>query len=477
MKKSILNIMLCAVVAMPFTACSTTDDQEDADAKKLAALTEIITEGMQNSEESIKLTARVNGVENEATRADEKPIIIDSDEEHKNAFVTPKDYDLGIMMLAKDIIYDETEKKYPEYRPYNYLNINWTSPKKGYEFKVDNATYTYISDDTWSVPLKNIIAKSVMATDGTHSVIELNPGPYEEAKKYYPLGAYHSYSFFGYGPRQDNVTYTEDSVEVVFPDYKGKYDIIYSEAKHSEKNAYSAKWFRMKDNRYDNGLGEARPVEMMFKHKLAMIQLKIKAGGLPSEEKNQKNRDYSKAYDTKVVSISIANTPKSLKLILANKKNSGTTGHLYPYVDDNSSETAPYEFNLQDYQCYPQPKNPSAKVGDNDNEPLTTDIGDCMMVPVLNAYNSKTKEYYSETYLLNITLEYPRDSKIYHSLQVPMRLPLKSESKLLEGYKYEVVLEIFAPEKANLNSSLKPWVEAKVVGEKPFVNNGIFSIH
>lgn len=460
MKKSILNIMLCTVVALPFAACSTTDDQEETDAKRLAALTEVVTEGMKDSEEMVSLTAKAETPQDADTRA-----AIESDPTTK-IFETTPDY-LGIMMLAQNIIL-ENINDYPEYQPYNSLKVNWLSPK------ADGKTVLF--DDTWSVPLRNTPAQALKIdddNDGTmdRTYIELRA---EAKSKYYPMGAYHNYWFYGYGPRQESflISAEGDEYSVLFNNLNGSQDVIYGKADpafNHVSEAYSARWFRYDDNRkWVGDESVAKPVNMSFVHKMAQIRFNIKAGGLPIDHTGDNiNKQYQPAYDTRIVSIEITNAPSSMQLILANnnKANASREGMFIP-VEGATRNKVYSVLNIGD-SYYPQPTNPAAVRGDADNIPLVTPIGNGLLVPALDDYNQNP-------YLMRIKVEYPKKSGIYHELKVPMRLPIESGSKLEAGKIYDVTLEIFAPEKININGTLEPWIESTT---QPFIGNGVFPIH
>lgn len=459
MKKSILNIMLCTVVALPFTACSTTEDQEDPEAKKLAALTEVVTDGMKDSEEMVSLTAKTETPQDAATRA-----AIESDPTTK-IFETTPDY-LGIMMLAQNVLL-ENINQYPEYQPYNALKVNWKSPK------ADGKTQLF--DDTWSVPLRNTKAQALKIDDdgdGTmdRTYIELNT---EAKNKYYPMGAYHNYWFYGYGPRQESFLISEegDEYSVLFNNLNGSQDVIYGKADPASNHAteaYSARWFRYMDNRKDVGTESvANPVNMSFVHKMAQIRFNIKAGGLPIDLTSDINKLYNPAYNTRIVSIQITNAPSSMQLILANNNKAMASREGMFIPAENSKRDRVYSVMHIGDSYYPQPTNPAAQRGDVDNIPLVTPIGDGLLVPALDNYNQNP-------YLMKIQLEYPKNSGIYHELKVPMRLPLEDGSKLEAGKIYDVTLEIFAPEQININGTLTPWIESTT---QPFIGNGVFPIH
>lgn len=452
MKKTILNMMLCSAAVLPFAACSSLEEDSE-DAKKLNALTEIVTEGMQNSPETIALTAQ-------SENSTETRAAIESDEKTK-AFETDKDY-LGVMMLAQSVLLNNLE--YPEYKPYNYLKVNWNEPTVDFEDAAGNKLYEF--NDTWSVPLKNVPAQALKTATGDKTFIELNV---PTKQKYYPMGAYHNYWFYGYGPRQESLEVSEegDEYSVIFGNLDGSQDVIYGkadDAKNHVSEAYSARWFRYEDNRTDD---VANPVNMSYVHKMAQIRFHIKAGGVAIDVNPEYNRNYEPAYNTRIVSISITNAPSAMQLILANntKKAAEREGLFVPY--EGSARNREYKvMNIGD-SYYPQPENPDAKKGDLDNKPKKTPIGDGLLVPPLDDYNSNP-------YLLKIQLEYPKKSGIYHELKVPMRLPLEKDAKIEAGKIYDVTLEIFAPEQINLNGTLEPWVQSTI---QPFIGGGLFPVH
>lgn len=258
-----------------------------------------------------------------------------------------------------------------------------------------------------------------------------------------------------------------DEFSVLFNNLDGSQDVIYGKAAPAYNHvseAYSARWFRYADNRTND---VSNPVNMSYEHKMMQIRFNIKAGGLPVDESDDINKLYEPAYNTRIVSIQIINAPQSMQLILANNNKAMASREGMFVPAEGAARDREYTvLNIGD-SFYPQPTNPAAQKGDADNIPAVTQAGEGLLLPVLDDYNNNP-------YLMRIVLEYPKNSGIKHELKVPMRLPIETGAKLEAGKIYDVILEIFAPEEINSNTTLEPWVESTT---QPFIGNGVFPVH
>lgn len=468
MKKAILKLALCAVAVAATTACSNELSQEEIMKDKL---NQMITDGMKPSTEGIQLTA-CNAAEETASRA---PIY--NNDNNTGKFFQTDGKTLGIMMLAKDICDDAIKNgAYEEYYYYNNLKVDWTSPK---------AKKQGDHDDTWSVYLNNVATKADYVKDGAGTIIgtKLNMGlAPTDPKTYYPMGAYHNYWFYGYHPRQENATgkevikYSEKQIYVEYNKISGKDDIIWGVGKPASDDinktyAYSAKYFRYAENR--NPVDDTPyPVTMKFEHKCMMVRMHITAGGTPIDLNiEDKDRNYDRAYNTKVQSITIENVPAKMKLIIADNGDETNSGKFEVVGEDRS-----HECKIAVNQA-PKPKaditNPeNVFPGTTIAKPDTTMVGE-FLLPVLSKEQMKKAPY-----MVKVVLTY---GGIQHSMLVPMRLPVSDsvdpDDYFQAGKMYDVVLKIYNPENINGNAELQQWVEATV---SPFVSpeaDGTFPIH
>lgn len=480
MKKSILNLALCIAALSQLASCSTSDEMSYTE-KREQAIKEMITEGMQSSEESITLMG--SQISEEESRAP----IYNNDDNTGKYFETEKST-IGIMMLAKKVC-DETieEGRWQEYEPYNNLKVDWTSPK--------NAQKPEFSD-IWSVYLDNVKAKADYIKDEDDKVIgtKLKMDLLSNDKRnFYPMGAYHNYWFYAYAPvrNSDKIVKKKDQVSVIFDDLNGTQDVIFG-TRYPEKTdphytyAYSAKYFRYDENR-DPVTNLPYPIELGFSHKQMMIRFHIVAGGTPIDDAMADvDRDYTGAYKVLVKSVSITNVPKAMQLILADNERPDLDGKFEPVYTNDQAKTYETKWYTMQVNKNPEPVYPDGYDADHrdkffedynteikgtaENVPAVIPVGE-MMVPVLP--NLKEKPY-----MISLTLNV---DGVDVSMLVPMRLTVGTDNTdpayFKEGHMYDVTLKIFRPENISLNATLEPWTEATV---SPFITDdgdGTFHIH
>lgn len=480
MKKAILNLALCAAIVAPMVSCSS----ESFEEKQENAMKELVSTGMQPSESGISLMG------SNVTGSDESRAPIYTNNNDKGKFFETKDYSLGIFMLAKNVCDQSiSDGTFSEYIPYNKLAVDWTSP-------VSPVSQAY--NDVWSVYLDNVRAKAEYikeeTTDPAHpdtigTKLVFNPADVDvtDSHRFYPMGAYHNYWFYGYAPH-NGATITKESSRVVatFSNLNGTQDVIYGRAKPDAADvnktyAYSAKYFRFAENR-DPITDEAKPVEVGFSHKMMMVRLKITAGGTPINTNiANTDRNYLNAYNTTVENISFTNVPAEMELVLANNLDNEEDGKFMP-----KSGTTRDRWYTLDVNKKPEPKYFGSYTADNrqqfldeyatnvlgteNNVPDTITAGN-LLLPVIKGLKE-------EPYMISLKLKYQNTSL---SMLVPMRLPVGvddyNDDYFKEGRIYDVVLKIFNPESINLNATLNPWIEATV---SPFAGEGgtnIFPIH
>lgn len=469
MKKSILNLALCAMAISTVTSC--TSDEMSNEEKRTETIAQMIVEGMKPGEEAVALSAYNSKsefvAEDNSTVVSEnnsRAAIMNNDDNTGKYFKTD-DYSIGLMMLAKkQCDQNIADGKYSEYAPYNDLKVDWTSPEN-----TQDPRYS----DTWSVYLDNVRTKADYIMSGTDVVgtsLKFHSADVDmtSSKRFYPTGAYHNYWFYAYAPHvaAADIKKTPTRVSAIFKNLNGKQDLIWGIGKPSitDKNstyAYSAKYFRFQENRdADN---QANPVTMAFEHKLMMVRFFITAGGTPIDEgMPETDRDYTKAYETTVENVQFTNVPAELELILADNEDSNNDGKLIT----TATRTAYYTLNVNKR---PEPTVPGAAVGSLDNKPKKTEVG-YLMLPVLDNLNV-------EPYTIKANLIY-EGTKL--EMLVPMRLPVsvdKYDSNYFQaGHIYDVILKIHAPEVIQNQATMSPWVEVSV-DKTPFINGGVFPIH
>ncbi|MBQ0073462.1 MAG: fimbrillin family protein [Prevotella sp.] len=460
MKKAILNLALCAVALAPVVSC--TNEEMTREEKQQAAITEMLTEGMKPSAENISLMGS-------NSTADESRAPIYTNDNDKGQFFETKDHSIGIFMLAKKVCDENiSDGKYSEYAPYKYLKVDWTSPKDA-----ENPQYS----DVWSVYLKNVRAKADYVKNAADEIVgtklNFHPGDLAptDSRRFYPMGAYHNYWFYGYAPfDKAEISAKPARMSALFKDLNGTQDVIYGIGKPDITDthatwAYSAKYFRFSENR-DPVTDVPDSVTMKFSHKMMMVRLKITAGGTPiNSTLPDVDRNYSGAYATTVEKINFTNVPSVMELILADNDDNTKDGTFLPA--EGATRTKVYSVNVN---TNPKPKYPNYEIGKDTNVPDTIEVG-TVLLPVITGLKENP-------YMISVSLKY---QGISLPMLVPMRLPVAvdeySNDYFKPGYIYDVVLKIYQPEDINLNATLKPWVESTT---SPFISpdgDGTFPIH
>ena len=471
MKKIIQKIAYCTVAVSLFTACAS-DDGFSAEEASNYVKEAMQTTGDEKDEILIGGSAGNTLTSKGAVESTENEL-----------FATSGSQYFGIFMLAKN-------KIAPDNGGENYLNIDWS----GNPVDVNGVS----TPNTWSVYMDNVQTEAYYAykdADGkvvpTGDVTQADRTRlywYDTKERYYPIGNYHKYSFYGYYPYfQDMSTGTEkptvtkeaDYVYVDFDKLDGTQDVIWGSAEPVEGTnepfnlAYSAKYFRHLQNRDE--FDQPIPPVMKFKHKMMMLTFSITAGGTPINENiKDEERHYEKAYNTKVKEISITNAPSTVRLYVASKGTAHASGELIYSLGTRSAN-----YKLKDkvngvadqpwQGAFPQPKADGDPYKKFENQPDTISVGQGIILPALS-----TSDREKNPYALGLTLEYEGTSS---KLLVPIRLDQiqNFDVPFQPGYKYNIILKIYAPEKIELEATCEPWKD----GDNPFFvdQDGTIPIH
>lgn len=393
------RIFLIGSIALSLlTACS---NDEDIAGGGIA-----VTPG--NSDVKIQLSSGQGG-----TRAPLNP-------DENGSFATDR---LGIFCLAHTTATGATQK----------ADIKWGLP--------DDEIYRY---STW---MANVNSEAqIDATNNCTNIIfkdaSGNPKEY-----YYPLANWYAYHFYGYFPRQEEVTYDNDNkmlIKVNIP-INGKDDIIWGEATSDETDAYCAKYFRTSGN-------ESKTPELTFKHKLMQIQFRCKPG---------LNSDGSVDEEAKklfIKSIAVGGVPEEGILIIANKgkpssmiaDDLNSTGSFYCSGNTNAIDIPVYGANDNDFE--------PVIVGNDTDNPKT--VGQGLLLPVLGGRNYKTASYTVKLLLAKDTNNNGMyDEGVDEDLEIYPSITLNKNGNILgeEGKRYFVDLIIHSPKEIKLKAKLNEW--------------------
>ena len=194
------------------------------------------------------------------------------------------------------------------------LNIN---PK---ELDIDWTPGTAATE--YSVWMDNVEADAVINEDGVSTDIVWVDG----VQRWYPTGNWHSYRFYGYYPRQEeiNATNTQRSVDFVID---GTQDIIWGKTEVSDDSmAYCAKYFRDPEHK------DVTPT-ITFKHKLMRMTFSCVPG-------TDADGSIAKSLEMGIESITILSVPTTGNLIIADRTNPENDGVL----------TFDWSNNLEDFE-------------------------------------------------------------------------------------------------------------------------------
>lgn len=272
----------------------------------------------------------------------------------------------------------------------------------------------------------------------------------DDRTRYYPTGAAHAYSFYGYAPRitnttnndiDDKITYSSDSI-TIRQRIDGSTDLLWGAAENlKEPYAYSAKYFR-----HNPALDGS--ATMAFKHLLMGLTVNIQAG---ADTLQNGKLSYEQARNTYVTGIRVLKVPTSVTYNLANRKSSKREGVVFATKGSNA-------VSFHDR-------------GSNKFTPVAPDstrlipVGDTLLLPVppaegLNgvradslyeiqvdlAYHTKTAQGADTVIEAPMTLT-----------NIPLRL--KSGKRYQPGHYYVLNLTVYKYSKIGLHAKLDSWVK------------------
>lgn len=296
----------------------------------------------------------------------------------------------------------------------NFTPINWTTY---------NSTAT---PDGWSVWINNAKAKATIKGSGAARYTEISWTPSASAPAYYPLGDWHTYSFGAYFPYSDKVNFNyidskPMSARVIYSEVlDGTQDIAAAWAMSTEKNAYSARYFRENPD-------AGKPV-LNFTRFCAKLRFVVKGG---DGEQGVENLGISK--------VELLSQPKSAYLVFK--------GFAEPYLDLRRSNS---EEPWQTYGPYVL-----KDAGDKDLTPVFVDetdpttpkeVGQGFFLPIEKGVSTTVK------YTLNVTV---KDKNTGEERLV--KAFFKPAKDLEAGKQYTITFTLHADSSIELLAKLADW--------------------
>ena len=253
MNKTILKLAYCAATVSLFTACASDDSFSESEAQNYVE---------RAMKEDIASPIALGGA-TKSTITMESKSVLDSDPATQFFQTDGTNQWFGLFMVATSQIPLADGSS-------NYLTIDWSkNPVTVNGVERTNTWSVYTGDpDNASQGIDNLKTGARFINADGQRVSTLAEAAAtrlywsDAVERYYPIGNYHKYSFYGYYPynsKQGAVKYTDKEIYVDFDYLDGTQDVIWGAARPTVEGvdipdslmylAYSAKFFRYKANR------------------------------------------------------------------------------------------------------------------------------------------------------------------------------------------------------------------------------------
>lgn len=292
----------------------------------------------------------------------------------------------------------------------NELPIDWTPSVGG------NTNY--------SVWIDNLEANAVYEKNEADQAVGTNIVWTDGETRWYPVGNWYKYQFYGYYPRVGNGNLEANGTQrIANIPIDGTQDIIWGRTTSTDPLAYCAKYFRQADK------GDDIPA-ITFRH----VLMRLTFSCVPGEDAKG---SIESALKMGVKSIAIKAVPTTARLVIADSETADNEGTVSYDWNNNVAD-----FLLKD----------SLDVDFRDDHwvmETETTLGQGILLPVPDASMAAA----GYRYLVEITLK-DKDGNVFVS-EHPIEL---QNSKAYEaGKSYNVKLTIHGPQEIYLNATLAPW--------------------
>ncbi len=292
----------------------------------------------------------------------------------------------------------------------NELPIDWTPSVGG------NTNY--------SVWIDNLEANAVYEKNEADQAVGTNIVWTDGETRWYPVGNWYKYQFYGYYPRVGNGNLEANGTQrIANIPIDGTQDIIWGRTTSTDPLAYCAKYFRQADK------GDDIPA-ITFRH----VLMRLTFSCVPGEDAKG---SIESALKMGVKSIAIKAVPTIARLVIADSETADNEGTVSYDWNNNVAD-----FLLKD----------SLDVDFRDDHwvmETETTLGQGILLPVPDASMAAA----GYRYLVEITLK-DKDGNVFVS-EHPIEL---QNSKAYEaGKSYNVKLTIHGPQEIYLNATLAPW--------------------
>lgn len=285
--------------------------------------------------------------------------------------------------------------------------------------------WTPSSNTNYSVWLDNIEANAVNEVGGGDNTIATNIVWADGVTRWYPVGNWYNYHFYGYYPRvsDDYITASAKQRIASIP-LDGTQDVIWGRTVSDDPLAFCAKYFRQKEH-------DGEVPGIAFKHKLMRLTFSCVPGV-------DSNGSIESALQMGVKSIAIKSVPSVANLVVADctvgSSEEGTV--LYDWT------SGLVDFMLKD----------SADVEFGENhwvQETETTLGQGILLPVPDAATMSGYRY-----LVEIVLK----DKSGNEFVSEHPIELQNTANYEAGKSYNVKLTVNGPQEIYLNAKLDKWV-------------------
>ena len=267
MRNSKYLLFFLGMASLTFTGCSTSDNFAEAAAEETPQLTEDEKWVLEaNSDVEIKLGSGGN-------QAFTRAFVGEGVGETTNLFTTTE----GIGMFCLAAAKKQSSAPAINWSQYNTDNagryMNWMG--------MGTSTNGQINTQTWGGNVKANATPMDTNGDDVNDVTRIAWA--DGFTRFYPMGNWYNYTFYGYHPYQESVTTGASTVTVDIP-IDGYTDVLWGRSYKPEAGgaedtwsqyAYSGKYFR---EYFKSNQAEAPVPTMQFKHALSRINFMVAKG-------------------------------------------------------------------------------------------------------------------------------------------------------------------------------------------------------
>lgn len=285
-------------------------------------------------------------------------------------------------------------------------------------------SYAYGSEPNYSAWLDNVEANAVYEKNAEGVAVATNIVWADGQRRWYPVGNWYSYHFYGYYPRVEDYMVTAGSRQrIASIPIDGTQDIIWGRTTSADPMAYCAKYFRQAGR-------ENEIPSLAFSHRLMRLTFSC----VPGEDARG---SIESAKKMGVMSIAVKSVPTVANLIVADLDDTSNEGTVYYDWTNNVADFLLKDSLDADFR------------EDHWVQENETTLGQGILLPVPDAEMAAA----GFRYLVEITLM-DRDGNVFRS-EHPIEL--QNSAVYQAGKSYNVKLTVHGPQEIYLNATLAPW--------------------